>query len=521
MEQKKLGIIFVVNYRFILDNTYLGEAIFKNISDLENGLFNVSNYIVNDAVELYFLYSMHDKTNDTSAPQTFVKKMVKNEATIKYKLEPVLNLGAINLGDKDVLSTALNFLNLTMNAKEYVIVLYNHGNPFGLYEGAANNQSFIANYIRYTNKMNKLYEQYQKVLNNNNNLYSKLKDNSDFLKIIKENQIENLQEAKPESDAEEKDDHISIESYQEPLSGYKPDMLTNAELNKALKSAFPIYKDVDTEVEVKQIKLIVNCGCYAQNIDTLYALYDIADYIIGAPTSVPEITFNFQEIVNPLIEALNNSTIDYPSIITQLIGNYSKNQPLALAPVAKDNLADQRKTIVISAVDCAYVSTLVKAFDELLLEFMAKPEIYFKEIADVKFNIRFFEMTTLKYWEAENKPSSSDLLYQYDLGNFIEEFVKVTKDKNGITNTCRNLIDNILDKMVIAIYKGSSIDTYDPVKKISGISFYFPENLEDVKKDSFFFNTFYSPSSKLESEYAKASYLENFIFLYLKYIKSK
>jgi Clostripain family len=510
MAQPKLGIIFIVNYYLYTDDN-LGNDIFKSIKDLEKGLFNISSYQVNIDAEFYFLYSLHDKTKDTAAPQTVVKKLQVDDTGKAYTIKDVLNLSAINLGDKDVLSTALNFLNLKIDAKEYVLVLYNHGNPFGLYEGNANEQS-IANYVYYRKEINKLFKSYEEVYNKNILLTQQLPKLESSIKI----DGEDLSKSDENFDQSESYSPKPADFFEEQLIDYKPDMLTNAELNKALTRVF--YKEVNEKegTSKKRIKLLINCGCYVQNLDMLYALHDVADYIIGAPTSMPEIAFNFNEIVNPLIHAINNDNIDYETIIRKVLADYNKLQfPTATAIVGK-NLQEQRERVIISAIDCKYVKELVVTFDELLLEFIANPIIYFEDIKKVKKKITYLEMVRLKY-DSAHTYKSGDILFQYDLGNFIDIFIKETN--NEMKKKLQSLLDNILDKMVLATYKGDYLKNYFGNPKFSGISFYFPDSLEEAKKKSFFFNTFYSSASVLESTLAKDSYIENFIFLYYKYLE--
>ncbi len=549
----KLGILFVINY-FVYTNTKAGILLNSHIDDIENGFFNLGSYRYDETVKYCFIKSMRELNSDgtlanNSNPATkiYIPEYCKTENKYKVKPDkPDAFLGYINLGNHDVLSTVLIMVEQMINADEYIIITYSHGSPFGIGNGNIDETSKITagsltpfpfNGVVEIKAANLMFADFKTpslklnvdyisgvgspdfeapgIFNNMTPGIAVLNEDIDSNKSIDIAGFLDTEAAPaPMSNIKNKEDE-----FKDSIENFKPDMLTNAEQHVALGRAFPSGN----------IKILINCACYVQNVDTLFSLRQVTDYIVAASSSIPELSFDFAKIINQNIAG--NTTRDYRLIAQNIVSTY--NYLEILKPfedkitgdeITKDKIKEpfrrQNNHIILSAIDCKQLDLFFEVFNEFLLLLINQiaDKNSFEKLRIAKINIALFEMERIKKLVNKNESISKIPFYMYDLKVFIDSLKKENPLLIQKINTVSEFFDNdsskkiVLQKFVSPSLLENQLATG---RNWGGVAFYFPDEI-NVSKSLTGLSKFYSVFSSLESFFSKKGYLQEFIFLYHK-----
>lgn len=493
---KELGIIFIINFpfdQFTDDNDT--QNLQAKITNRMDGYFKFSNYKVNAKAEIYFVFCFSGLTENPDSPNTKVSRLKIDgpsvEGVYKYIEEPVINFNAVNIGNKDVLSSILKFVKFQINANKYILFLYNHSSAFGLFNTTADRISGVPDRgeIRYIYHREHLLDQI-KILN------GKLKFNK---KDPENHRKKNF-------------------SRDEFLPGFKSDMLTNSELFIALRRVFCV--DDEGNYFSQGIKIIFGGGCYFMNIDLAYTLKDVTHYLVGAEGVMPPPTYDYPTIINALFGELEKEgsadKIDYVEVIKKGISSisnsylFNNNKKDEKAVLADSITQSWINSTFVSSIDCKKMDRLTNEFNNLLLLFFSESDIVIKTIIDVMCEL---DDLSRKY-NSQDGP-----FHLYDLKNFIVSMNSQPKINDKLKESCVRIIKIIENELLVCEpFVDERATSKENLKKIfSGLSFYFPLNKEDAI-NSYNFLTFYGSLSNNETFFSKDTFWNNFINFYHKYL---
>ncbi len=529
--KKKLGVIFIVNFPFDLFEEEEDVAnVQRNVTDFMNGYFHFDEWKVNDNSEIYFISCFSGLAKNRFSPNTLIHRLQEDNG--KYFKEPVLNFGAVNLGNKDVLSGVLVSVKKMIDAKEYVLFFYNHSSAFGSFNATPEDFSGVSGRSVFN------------AADPSENGFLDIFQNDDPMNLIGNIVDKNSTDVKIKLPQFFSDSFTVINQRKKyPLKrilreeiseDYKPDMLTNSELLIALDRAFTLNSEKEentakngTEMpDDPQVKVIFGAGCYFLNIELIYTLREFAEYFVGAQGVMPAPSFHYPTIINSLHEQLQlKESIDYEQVITNSLS--AIEQVYTFKPddghlTEKEILSNE---ILQSWIDATYVSAircrskertnniarLAILFDELILSFFNKP----KESIFMIFETIFDQHDLSQVYNSNDGP-----FHLYDLKNFVATLKKIDGEKNTKVQAVYTDILHTLDDIRVGQpFVHSKAQNRSAILEIfNGLSFYFPVD-RDAALKSFYFLTFYGSGARNESFFSKETLWNSYINFFHKYVK--
>jgi hypothetical protein len=487
--EKQLGIIFIINYPLTDTSNILEDDKIKIfLENLDGGYFNYSSYIYSSQADIYFITCLPGKEENPKSPNTKVIKLEWDGH--KYIAGKDVNFGAVNLGNKDVLSAILTYVVCTAEAKDYVLFLFNHSSNFGLGRAVADQDSA-------TGRSHLSIVRTQK-----NFVFGSETQSAQLFNILQTQKLTISKSFATENNTviSNKVEKVEVEEF---ADDYKDDMLTNSELSVALLRAFQINNGGTP----KRIKIIFSAGCYFQNIDTAYALKDIADYLVGAEGIMPSKSFDYPAIVNNLLTEVNTNgtNIDYEKIACTTIKDFAK----PYIDDGDDRLVETLDYCCVSSLNTNYVEELKDNFNSFLQYFISDRKLIIR-MSKVRNKLKDLSRI-YPFNDRKQLP-----LYIFDMKYFIEQ---LCTDKTIYpTHPAYNDYTKLLTTLEKVIEKPVYLSKETRMNNCSGLSLYFPVSFEKAI-ETYNFSTFYSPFSDMQSFFATASYWPDFLLYYFKFLK--
>jgi hypothetical protein len=379
------------------------------------------------------------------------------------------------------MSSVLVYLQKRINAKKYVLFLFNHSSNFGFFVNQADDTSGV--------------------LNEREQLLTNLVFHSS--RSVSEESLFALRKKQKRSNKHpvEIQQKLKKNIPQENALDYKQDMLTNSEFYVALYRAFEL-NNPDYDVNEKPIEVIFSAGCYFQNIDLAYTFRNFSNYLVGAEGVMPPQSFDYPAIINSMLEQINNSSkIDYRGIIDYTLRNFGD----AYGKWGVKKKDDLLIYCAISSINCLYIDDLANALDKFVLYCFKNTETFNKI-----FLVRGPLLDLSNHYLQKTPPNLSI----YDVANLFENL----SQQNKPTALPVELI-KIIENIQLCISKVLDITPFfgseGAKSNYTGLSLYFPYSLEKALS-TYNFTAFYSPVSRVESFFAKYSFWEEFLYFYFK-----
>lgn len=416
----------------------------------------------NDAehLRMFVLRNTYNASLDMNA---VLSEFIFDNTKQKKELQLIHEYGKINLGDPNILSDIFdNVKSLLSEKHRFIVVTWDHGFAFGIFNGNIGNQVF----------------DFEKNSDQNHLVVTNLKSGLKRLREEKSNDKSLdtvIEEFKSNNFINEKLSEYSTAFLKELALSDDTDMLTPEEISLAIKNS-----------ALKKIDVLIMMNCWMQSVETCYALQNTVEIIIAAESTIDFIGYDYIDFINKICSNPEISSHDLSvRVIDKIKGKYKKlNTEIAF------------KEIAVSAIDLLEINELKTTVDNLSDKLGIAIRTDLDDVSKIRKST--YELTHAYL------PHAGILFYYFvDIFDVMARFNSIhliaPKDFNDLKIW--------FDKFLLSNTIGGNF-----TNNTLGLSIYFPNNKGYIQSSTYYYKFYYPKGpKKSRKKFALDSSWANFI----------